>query len=87
MSSNKQLGLFSGLFTSEATPSSDVATKPANSDDVLPRFMLGSPRPRQAQSLLHRKALIQWHYALEDVGRDEKSEAGHILGIQRQTSI
>lgn len=31
MSSIKQLGLFSGLGTSEATPSSDVATKRANS--------------------------------------------------------
>ena len=33
MSSIKQLGLFAGLGTSEATPSSDVATKPANSDE------------------------------------------------------
>jgi predicted DNA-binding transcriptional regulator AlpA len=33
MSSIEQLGLFSGLGTSEATPSSDVATTPANSDE------------------------------------------------------
>lgn len=34
MSADTQLGLFSGLGTSEATPPSDVATTPANSDET-----------------------------------------------------
>ena len=46
MSSNKQLGLFSGLFTSEATPSSDVATKPASKSLALE--CSDPPRKRKA---------------------------------------
>lgn len=34
MSADPQLGLFSGLGTSDATPSSDVATTPANSQET-----------------------------------------------------
>ncbi|MFN7092007.1 MAG: helix-turn-helix transcriptional regulator [Allorhizobium sp.] len=34
MSADTQLGLFSGLGNSEATPSSDVATTPANSQET-----------------------------------------------------
>lgn len=80
MSADTQLGLFSGLGTSEATPSSDVATTPANSDETA------AANP----AAVSKSTLISQPVATEGADPRRKSKAvsvGHPHAEERYLSV